>query len=94
MKTISLLRPSAIVLGSIIACSLFSCMKKQCYSCLTSYPVGVADSFLINERQQTYCDITAERAQYLEQTGTKDTVLSVRGDLRNLKITTTCEPGR
>lgn len=82
-----------IVIIPVISVLFFSCMKKQCYSCYTSYPEIMQDSIVLKVRQQAYCDITAERAEYLEQIGSKDTLINKGGVLQSIKVITTCEPG-
>jgi hypothetical protein len=69
-----------------------ACMKKQCYSCNTSYPELSFDSFTMQNRISRYCDITVERSEHLELTGNKDTLILVNGNPYIIKVTTTCEP--
>jgi hypothetical protein len=67
------------------------CMKKQCYTCTTTYPQVINDSLKMADSLHSYCDITIEKAELIERNGTFDKAYTVSGNTQIIKTNTNCE---
>jgi uncharacterized protein YcfL len=67
------------------------CMKKQCYTCTTTYPVVIQNTVKMADSTTTHCDITIEKAKLIESNGTFDKEYTIDGNKQKIQTNTTCE---
>lgn len=93
MKTIIQLKTGIGTLLYLFVAALVipACMKKKCVTCTTAYPVSLQDTFYYRQDSSYYCDITVEKEKYLEEKGSRDTIILVNGKDYLARISTDCQ---
>jgi hypothetical protein len=77
-----------IIIGVLL---IQGCMKKQCYTCTTTYPQLMSDTFSLADSVHSYCDITIEKAEVIENNGTLKREYTINGKPQIIETKTTCE---
>jgi hypothetical protein len=87
-----MIKRNSILTITIGALLIFqSCMKKQCYTCTTTYPQVINDSLKMADSLHSYCDIAIEKAKLIESKGTFDKEYTVSGKTQIIATNTDCE---
>jgi hypothetical protein len=83
---------SVLVLFSVFTiASIQSCMKNKCYQCVTIYPQVGIDSFSMQDSVHAYCDITMEKKEVIETSGSFSKVYHLKDSTLYIQTTTTCK---